>query len=95
MKRDGSKAPAAIHGPSGLEHHPLQKANMIVGCLKNKFTPHDLCGGNYEWREEDGAQALLKTVDNNPPEGIRPCDIQKLINSLKLRKVCWMDGHSK
>jgi hypothetical protein len=37
-------------------------------------------------------QALLETVDNNPPQRIRPCDLQKLINSLKLRKACGIDG---
>jgi hypothetical protein len=31
-------------------------------------------------------QALLEVVDNNPPEKIRPCDLQKLINSLKWKK---------
>jgi hypothetical protein len=30
-------------------------------------------------------------VDNNPPERIRPFDLQKLINSLKLRKACGID----
>jgi hypothetical protein len=27
-----------------------------------------------------------------PPERIRPCDLQKLLNSLKLRKACAIDG---
>jgi hypothetical protein len=27
-----------------------------------------------------------------PPERIRPCDLQKLIQSLKLRKACGFDG---
>jgi hypothetical protein len=31
-------------------------------------------------------------VDNNPPERIRPCDVQKLKNSLKFRKVCGIHG---
>jgi hypothetical protein len=37
-------------------------------------------------------QALLEAVDINPPERIKPCDIQKLINFLKFRKACGMDG---
>jgi hypothetical protein len=27
-----------------------------------------------------------------PPERIRPCDLQKRINSLKLKKACGIDG---
>jgi hypothetical protein len=41
---------------------------------------------------EARVQALLEAVDNNPTERIRPCDIQKLISSLKLRRACGMDG---
>jgi hypothetical protein len=37
-------------------------------------------------------QALLATVDDTPLEKVRPCDIQKLIKSLKLRKACGSDG---
>jgi hypothetical protein len=37
-------------------------------------------------------QALLATVDKNPHHRIRPCDVQKLIKSLKLRKACGTDG---
>jgi hypothetical protein len=45
---------------------------------------HDLRDKNHKWRVEAGVQALLKTIDNNSPEGISPCDLQKFINSLKL-----------
>jgi hypothetical protein len=45
---------------------------------------------NGVWRA--GVQALLKAVGNDPPERIRPCDLQKLINSLKLQKDCEIDG---
>jgi hypothetical protein len=41
---------------------------------------------------EARVQALLEAVDNSHPERIRPCDLQKLINSLKLRKACRIDG---
>jgi hypothetical protein len=42
------------------------------------------CAMNGGWRQE--------TVDNNSPERIRPCEIQKLIKSLKLRQACGIDG---
>jgi hypothetical protein len=37
---------------------------------------------------EARVQALLKSVDNSPPERVRPCDVQKLAKTLKLRKAC-------
>jgi hypothetical protein len=40
---------------------------------------------------EARVQAVLETVDN-PPQRIRPCDLHKLINSLKLKKACGIDG---
>jgi hypothetical protein len=40
---------------------------------------------------EARVQALLEAEDNDPPEKVRPCDLQKLINSLKLKKVCGID----
>jgi hypothetical protein len=48
MKRHRQKAPTAIHGPSGLKYHPLEKANKTADCLENQFTPHDLCDDNHE-----------------------------------------------
>jgi hypothetical protein len=41
---------------------------------------------------EARVQALLETVDNKPPERITPCDLQKLINSLKLINFRGIDG---
>jgi hypothetical protein len=84
MTRDGLKAPTAIHGPSGLKYHPSEEANTKADSLKNQFT--------HEWRVELRVQALLEAVENNPPKRVRPCDIRKLIKSLKLRKACGMDG---
>jgi hypothetical protein len=92
LKRDGPRAPTAIHGPSGLKFYPSQKANAIVDCLKNQFTHHDLCDENHEQQVEARVQALLEVVDNNPLEKIRPCDLHKLLNSLKLRMACGIDG---
>jgi hypothetical protein len=76
-----------MHGPLGLKFHPSEKANAIVDCLENQFTHHDLCDVNDERPVEATVQALLEGVDK-PPERIRPCDLQKLINSLKFRKSC-------
>jgi hypothetical protein len=67
MKRDGPKAPTAIRGPFGLTFHPLEKANAIADCLENQFTSHDLCDENHKRRVVARVQALLETIDNNPP----------------------------
>jgi hypothetical protein len=63
-----------------------------VDCLEIQLTPHELCDENHERRVEAKVQALLETIDKNPPQRIRPCDVLKLINSLKLRKACGIDG---
>jgi hypothetical protein len=88
-KRDGPRVPIAIHG---LKFLPLEEASATADCLENQFTPHDVCNENHERRVEARVQALLKAVDNNPPESIRLCDLQKLINSLKLKNACRIDG---
>jgi hypothetical protein len=79
---DGPKAPTDIHDPLGLKYYPSGKTNAVDDCLENQFTPHDLCDDNYEWRVEAIVQALLEAVHNKPPERIRPCDTEKLTNSL-------------
>jgi hypothetical protein len=89
--RDGPRAPNAIHGLLGLKYHPVAIANAIADCLENRFTPHDLCEENPERRVEAGVQALLEAVESDPPERIRPCDLQKLLHSLKLKKACGID----
>jgi hypothetical protein len=88
---DGPRPPTAIHCLLGLKYHLVDKANTIADCLENQFTPHDLCEENHERRVEARVQAL-QAVDSDPPERIRPCDLQKLLNSLKLKKVCGTDG---
>jgi hypothetical protein len=40
MKRDGRRAPTAIHGSLGLKFYPTEKANVIADCLENQFTPY-------------------------------------------------------
>jgi hypothetical protein len=92
MKRDGPKAPTAIHGPFGLISHSNEKANASADCLENQFTSHDRCDENHERRVEARVHVLLASVDYNPLGTVRPCDIQKLVKSLKLRKACGLDG---
>jgi hypothetical protein len=67
LKRDGSRAPTAVHGPSGLKFHPSEKANAIAYCLEYQFTHHDLCDENHKRRVETRAKTLLEAVDNKPP----------------------------
>jgi hypothetical protein len=90
LKRDGPKVPTAISGSSGLKFHPLEKANAIADYLENLFTPHDLCDENHERRVETRVQALLETIDDSPRERDRPCEVQKIIKTLKLKKACGM-----
>jgi hypothetical protein len=78
----------------GLTFHPLEKANATADCLENQFTMHDLCDENDKRQVEARVRTLLEAVENNSPERIRPCDLQKLVNSLKLRKACGTDGIS-
>jgi hypothetical protein len=92
MKRGGPKAPTAIRGHFGLTFHPSEKANTIADCLENQFTSYELCDENHKRGVEARVQALLETVNNNPQERIIQCDVQKLINSLKLKNVCGIDG---
>jgi len=84
MKRDGQKASTAIQELYGLKFLPMDKANATAGCLENRFTPHGLCD---ELHEE-----LLQGEVKTPIERVRPCDVQKLIHTLKLRKACGIDG---
>jgi hypothetical protein len=52
LKRDGPRAPNAIHGASGLKFHPSEKAKAITDCLEIQFTPHGFSEENHEqqWR---------------------------------------------
>jgi hypothetical protein len=92
MKRDGAKKPTAIHGPFGLTFHSLEKTNAIADCLENQFTLHDLCDENYKRQVEATVRTLLEAIENISPERIGPCELQKFVNSLKLRKACRIDG---
>jgi hypothetical protein len=92
MKRDGPKTPTAVRGPRGITYHPSEKADMIEDCLENKFTSYDLCDKNHERQVATTLKAMLASVDGNPLGNVRPCDIHKLANSLKLRKASGLDG---
>jgi hypothetical protein len=72
-------------------YHPQIKIFYVADCLENQFTSHDLCDENHEQQVEPRVQALLTSVDDTPMEKVRPCDIQKLVKSLKLRKTCGLD----
>jgi hypothetical protein len=89
---DGPRAPTVIYGPLGPKLQPAVKANTIVDCLEKQFAPHKLYDENHERQVHAGVQALLEVEDNYPPEKVRPCNLQKLINSLKLNKACGIDG---
>jgi hypothetical protein len=67
LTRDGPRAPTAIRGASGLKFLPSVKANAISDCLEIQFTPHELRDENHEEQVEAKVQALLETVDKNPP----------------------------
>jgi len=93
MRRLGPKAPTATHDPLLLKFLLLEKANVVADCLENQFTPHDPCDKNHKWWQvEARVKALLEAVDNNNPERVQPCDVQKLTNSMTLRKACTNDN---
>jgi hypothetical protein len=87
MRKDGPNAPTAAHSPLGTTYHPDEKVNTTADCLENQFKSHDLCDENHEQQVETRVEALLASVDDTPLGKVRPCDIYKLVNSLKLRKV--------
>jgi hypothetical protein len=91
MKRDG---PTTVHGPLGITYHLNEKVNAIVDSLENQFTFHDQCDENHERQVEttDRDQALLVSADDTPLGKVQPCVIHKLVNALKLRKACGLDG---
>jgi hypothetical protein len=65
-----------------------RKANVIADLLGNQFTSREMCDGNHERRVETKIKALLASVDDTPLGKVRPFDINKLANLLKLRKTC-------
>jgi hypothetical protein len=71
-----------------IPYHPNEKPNLIAEYLENRFTSHDLC----DEKVETTIQALLASVDDAPLGKVRPCDLHKLANSLKLIKACGHNG---
>jgi hypothetical protein len=92
LNRDAPKAPTVVHGYFGLKFSPYEKANAIAYCLENRFTQYDLCDERHERRVETTVQGILETEEEAPLEKFRPCDLTKLIKSLKLKKACGIDG---
>jgi hypothetical protein len=86
------RKPNAIHGPFGLIFYPIEKANATADCLENQFTLHDLCDENHRRQVKATVRTLLGATENNSPERVRPSELQKLVNSLKLRNACGTDG---
>jgi hypothetical protein len=80
---NGPRVPTAINGASGLKFYPTETANAIADCLEIQFTPHDLCDENHERRVEARVPALLDTVDDSPPQKIRPKEINKFLEIKK------------
>jgi len=88
LKRgDKPKAPSAIRSPTGLKFLPFEKANVTADCLESQLSPHDLCEEHHEQQVVVRILALFEAVHNSPPERVRPCDVQKIKNPLKLRKA--------
>jgi hypothetical protein len=92
IKRKRPKTPTAVLGPLGIIYRQKEKGNAVADCLDNQFTSYDLCDENHEQQEENRVQGLLASVDDTPLGKVRPCDVHKLANSLKLRKTCGLDG---
>jgi hypothetical protein len=69
LKRDGLRAPTAIHGASGLKFHPSEKDNASADCLEIQFTTHDLCDENHERRVVARVDVLLVDYTTVPPKG--------------------------
>jgi hypothetical protein len=60
---------------------------MIADYLENQFNSNDLCDENHEREVGTTVQALLASVEGTPLGKVRPCDIYKLTNSLKIEKA--------
>jgi hypothetical protein len=64
IKRDGSKAPTAIHDLFALKYQPLAKVTTTADFLENQFTLHDVCDENHKQKVEARVKALLETTDD-------------------------------
>jgi hypothetical protein len=99
MKRDGPKAPTAVHGPLGIMYHPNEKSSAIADCLENQFASHDLCDENHERRVETTAPSSkslerserynFTKTQNDPkfPTNLRPINLFTRIDKLFKKAV--------
>jgi hypothetical protein len=64
MKRDGQKAPTAVHGPIGTTYHPDEKINAFADCLENQLTSHTCVMKTFSdwWRLQSKLCSLLKAT---------------------------------
>jgi hypothetical protein len=67
-------------------------ARKHISAATNKRINAGILGSSAFYAVWAKVYALLETVGDTPLEKVRPCDIQKLINLLKLRKACRIDG---
>jgi hypothetical protein len=77
---------------NSIRYQSNEKAKAIADCSENQLTLHELSEENHERQVEIRVQDLLKLLDDIPLGKVRPCDIQKLVNSLKLRNACGLVG---
>jgi hypothetical protein len=64
----------------------------LADYLENNFTLLGLCDENHERPVEIRIKALLASIEENPLGKVRPCDTHQIVNLLKLRKSCGLDG---
>jgi hypothetical protein len=94
-KRDGPKAPSAIHGPLSPTFYSIDKANIIADCLENQLRAHDLYDCDHSRRVEAQVEALLATIVEDIPVNFQPRSIRKEIQTLNLGKSSGFDGIQK
>jgi hypothetical protein len=90
-KRRGQKASCVMYGPIGPIFYPIDKANIIAGCLETS-SERDLCDCDHRRHVEGEVGALLATVNEEIPVKFKPYGVSKEVHSLKLGKACIFDG---
>jgi hypothetical protein len=81
-KRGGPAAPSALHGSFGPILYPVDRTNVIGGCLQSDC--------DHRRQVEAQVKALLATVDVN----FRLCDVSKE-RIIEITKACGFDGIPK
>jgi len=62
--------------------------------LEEQFTLHDLWDRIHKQQAEVAVRAMFEKLYSNCSERVRPCGVQTLIISLKLRTACRIEGIS-